>query len=132
MSTYYQIVLMHDKVSNGGCGKVEAQRLPLVPIIERNIDAAFRSSKEQALAVPIFPHCIDRFVVGKPTHDFLPGAASVVRAEDVRTQIVKTESVHRHVNGLRIEVGGIHLRDFAPGRKFRRSDVAPGTTAVTA
>ena len=52
-----------------------------------------------------------------PLHDFRPGLAGVVRAVNMRAQIVEPERVDRRIGGVRIEVAGVDERNFLPRPK---------------
>ena len=75
---------MDGQVTHGSVRQIELQRLPVVAVIERDVDGGFGSGKEQALAKGIFADDVDRSVVGKTLGDFDPGLAIVAGAIDVR------------------------------------------------
>ena len=111
-----QIVVVDHQVADRRGRHVQPQRLPIVAIVERNINGPLRSGEEQALAHRIFAHRVDR-PIRQAADDLLPGFAAVVRAVDVRLQIVEAEAVDGGVDGLVVEVRRVKLRDFAPRRE---------------
>ena len=97
----------------------------MIAIVEGNINGALGSGEQHPLADRIFAHGVDHFVVGNAVDDLLPGLAAIVRAIDVRAQIVEPEAVDGGVRGLGIEMRRVKLRNFAPRRQVRRRDVVP-------
>ena len=82
MSAHHQIVFMNHQIADGGCGHVEAQRLPVVPVVERDVHRQFCSGEEQAFADGVFAHDVDRSG-GEALDDLFPGRAAIVGAIDV-------------------------------------------------
>ena len=129
MRTDYQVVVVYDQVSDGGCGHIEAQRLPVLAIIGRKKDFPLGSGEEQTRLFWVFPHYIDG-VVGYTFGNVLPGFAPIMCAVDMWTQIIKPKSIYGQVGCLRIEMAGIDLGYFIPGAQGRRRYVAPGSPSI--
>ena len=70
--------------------------------------------EEQPAALRIFAHDVDRRAVGNAVRDLRPRLAAVVRAVDVRPEVVEPNRVDRGVRGLRVEAPGVDDRDLAP------------------
>src|SRR5205085_10630625 len=104
------------------------QRLPVVAIIERNIDGALGAGEKQAAAHGILAHGVDSGIVGNSGGDLLPALAAIARAIDVSVEIIEAETIDGGVGGLQVVVRSFKLRDFAPGRK--RVDVLPSFPAI--
>src|SRR5580698_6562925 len=60
----------------------------------------------------------------------LPTLAAVMRPIEIRSQIVDAEAADRSVSGVVIEMRSFNLRDFAPRRQLRRSNVAPTLSPI--
>ncbi len=99
-----EIVVLDDDVAHRRRRHVQPQRLPMSAVVERDIDGAFGAGEQQALPLRILADGIDRLAVGNAGDDLRPGLPAVVRAEDVRPQIVEAERVDRGVGRERIEV----------------------------
>src|SRR5579864_2564181 len=100
MSPHNYVVAVDDEVAHGSGRQVELQRLPLVAIIERDVNRALGSGEEQAFTFAIFPDRVSRLVIGQTVGDLLPGLAAVVRAVDIRMQVIETETVDGRISGL--------------------------------
>ena len=61
--------------------------------------------------------------------DFGPGGPTIVRAPEVRVEIIEPKGIRGNVGRLRIEVAGLHVEDSSPGFE-RRRDVIPFRSAV--
>src|SRR5229473_2510937 len=126
----HQIVVMHDEVADRSSGHIEPQRLPGIAIIEGDVDAQFRAGIEQAFAYRIFADAIEEAAFGNAGGGALPGFAEVTRTVEIWFQVFEAVTVDRGVRGGSVEMRSFDVRDFAPGREFRRSDVAPGLAFV--
>jgi hypothetical protein len=125
-----QIVALHDHVADRGRRHVQPQRLPVLPIVERDEDFALGAGEEQSLALRILTHGVDRRAGGDAVGDRRPGLAAVMRAEDVRAHVVEPQRVDRGVRGLRVEVSRVDDRHLHERLQLRWSDVVPRRTAV--
>src|SRR3984885_7229476 len=105
--------------------EIELQGLPVVAVVERNPNAIFCAGKQKAFADGIFAHSVDGSVIGQAVRDRLPSFSAVMRAINVRMQIVDAETADGSVGRLLIEMRRGHLRYFAPWADFRGSDVRP-------
>ena len=130
MGGHDQIVVVNPQIAHGAVREVELQRLPLVPIVERNPHARLRPREEQALAHGIFANGVDRGVVRQAAGDEPPGLTAVVRAVNVRTQIIDAEAANGGIGGFVVKMRSGKLRDFAPGRDLWRRDVFPIGAAI--
>src|SRR6267143_55207 len=114
---------MNHEVTDRSSRKVEAEGLPVVAVVERNVDGLFRTGEQQSFALRIFADGVDGLVFRDSVHDLLPGLASVVGPVNMRMQIVKPEPVDRCVNSAGIEVRSVQLDDLlqevgSPGETF--------------
>src|SRR5713226_7535006 len=75
-----EVVAVNDEVAHGGMRQILLQRLPMVAIVERDVDRAFRSGKEQALTNGIFANGVAGAAAGNSICDFLPGFSKVAGA----------------------------------------------------
>src|SRR5690348_3670 len=130
VSAGYQIISLNFQIPYRGCRHVEAQRLPIVAIVERYEYFSFRAGEEQTFALWILANHIDRCPVRYSAHNFFPSFAPVVRPINVGMQLVEAECVDRRVRGLRVEMAGIDDGDLGPGNELRRRDVIPLRSAI--
>ena len=114
----HEVVVVNHQIANRSGGHVEPQRLPVVAIVEADEDGEFGAGEEQALAHGIFADGVDGRI-GQAADDLLPGVAAIVRAIDVRLQVVEADAVDGGVDGVVVEVRGVELRDLAPRRHGR-------------
>ena len=70
-------------------------------IVERHVDGTFGRGEQQPRLLRILADRIHRFSGRNAVDDLRPGLAAVVRAQDVRTQIVEPQRIDRGVGGLR-------------------------------
>ena len=71
-----------------------------------------------------------RIVTGMRRHDLRPGLAEIVRAEDVRRQVVEQRLLHRDVRRAGIERRRVDLADAAEVGHVLRRHVRPRLAAV--
>ena len=109
-----EIVIFDNKIPDRGSRHVQAERFPGIAIVKRDVDGAFCPGEEQTFPLCIFSNHIDVFVIWNSMHDFRPRFAGIVRAVNVRTQIIEPECVYRSVSGIGIEVTGIDDRYLLP------------------
>ena len=124
------VVVLDDEVADRRYRHVQPQRLPVGAIVERYVDGTLGAGKQQALALGIFAHGVDRLAVRNAVDDLGPGLAAVVRAEDVRPQVVEAQRVDCRVGGQRSEASGVHDRHLGPRADARRRDILPGHAVV--
>src|ERR1700733_2064077 len=98
--------------------EIELQGLPVVAVVERNPNAIFCAGKQKAFADGIFAHSVDGSVIGQAVRDRLPSFSAVMRAINVRMQIVDAETADGSVGRLLIEMRRGHLLYFVPWEVF--------------
>ncbi len=125
-----QVAVMQGEVAHSGRRQVESQALPVVAVVERHVHAVFGAREQESPARRVLPHRVHHLVHRNALDRFLPRAATVARAVDVRPQVVEPEPVHGRVRGERVEVRGFEHRHLAPRRERGRRDVAPRPPAV--
>ena len=120
---------VHHQIADRRRRHVQAQRLPIVAVVEGDEDGEFGAGEEQAFADRVFADGVDGSI-GQAVDDLLPGGAAIVGAIDVGLEIVQAEAIDGGVDGVVVEVRGVELRHLAPGRHGGRRDVLPGLAAV--
>ena len=83
------------EIPHRGRGQVELQRRPVIAVVERDPHTRLGAGKEQPFANGIFAHRVDGRVVRQAGGDQLPSLTAIVRAVDVRLQVVDAEAAHR-------------------------------------
>src|SRR5436305_668108 len=106
MRRHYEIVALNKKIAHGTRWQIQSQRFPVRAVIERDVNAFFRSGEQETFPFQIFANRVDdltrRYAVG----DLRPCFATVVGSKNVRPQIVDSYRVDRSVSGVRIEMSG--------------------------
>src|SRR6185295_20390500 len=102
----------------------------MVAVVERYMDGAFGACKQQTLSFRIFPNHIGVFVRRNAVGYLSPTGATVVRAINVRTQIVESQSVDRRVGSVLIKMPGIEDGNLLPRSDLFGRNVAPGLATV--
>ena len=113
MRADHEVVFVHHEIADRRRGHVEPQGLPVVAIVEADEDGELGGGVEQALAHGIFADGVDG-PIGQAADGLLPGLAAIVRAVDVRLEVVEAKAVDGGIDGVVIEVRGVELRDLAP------------------
>src|ERR1700686_2530817 len=125
-----QVVLLHGEVVNGNDRHVQAQRMPVVPTVKRNIHSFFCSGIEQTFSYRVFPHGAHKIDVANAIHGFLPGLTKIPRPENVRTEIVQTIAIDRGVGSAGIKVRRFENADRAPDGDVRRRNILPRRASI--
>ena len=99
-----------------------AQRLPVVAIIERNPDLRICRRVQQSLLARILTNGVCDRAWRDAVVDLSPALAAVVRAPEVRIEIVEAQRVGRGVRGAIVEVSCIDVENARP-RLDRRGGV---------
>src|ERR1700730_2810997 len=99
-----QIILLYRQVVNGNDRHVQAQRMPVLPIVKRNVHRSFGSGIQKTFTRRIFAHGAHKIDVANATHGFLPGLAKIARSENMWMEIIETIAIDRGVDG-----GGIKM-----------------------
>ena len=125
-----QVVVFDDDVAHRARSHVQAQALPVIAVVEGDVDLVLRPGEKQAAPHGVLADCVDGRAAGDAVHDFGPGAASVVGAIDVRPHVVEADGVDGGISRPGIESSGVHDRDFGPRNERGRCHVRPVLPAV--
>ena len=107
-------VVLHLQVAHRDRRHVEPQRLPVIAVVERHPDLRVGRGVEQSLLPRIFADRVGRRAGRDAGVDLRPGLAAVVRAPEVRIEVVDAHGVRRRVRGQRVEVAGLDVEDARP------------------
>jgi hypothetical protein len=130
MGRHDEIVVLDDQIPHRTRRQIQSQRFPVGAVVERHINAFFRSGEEQTFAFRIFANCVYDLPGGYSVHDLSPRFAAVVRRKNVRPQIVDPQRVDRCVSSVRVEMSGFDQRNLVPRGNMRWRHIAPGFTAI--
>src|SRR5437763_2875088 len=83
MRCHAEVIVFDDEVANGGRWHVQTEGLPVLAIIERNVDGALRAGEKQTSTLRVFPHYVHRLTIGNPAYDLLPALTAVACAVNV-------------------------------------------------
>ncbi len=130
MRADHDVVFVNHEIADGGRRHVGAQRMPVVAVVDGEINGPFRTRIQQAFALGILAHGVHGLVRGDAVDDEFPCEPAVVRAIDVGPKIAQAQLVDRSVDGVVVEVRGVELRDFVPRLQIGRRDVLPVPAAI--
>src|SRR4051812_10555781 len=94
--------------------QIVLQRLPMLAIVERKIDTAFRTGVQQTWPYRIRAHDVDGLVGRNAGDDRRPRFAAVARAVDVRMEIVEPMTVDRGIRAFGRNRRRFDNADFGP------------------
>ena len=120
---------------DGGVGKVRAQLVPRVPVVEGDPDGVFGTDVQEAGASGILPDDVG-VAEGGPGDvpvDPLPARPVVPGPEDIRVGVAELVAIDRQVGGPGLVTGGLDVGDRSPGRDTLRQHggpVGPGRPPV--
>ena len=101
-------MFLDDDVGHLGIGKIQRERLPLLAVVERYVDAVLASRVQEARPLHILAHGVHIVVVFDPCDDLFPRLAVVVGFEDVRLPIVLQVVLDGDVGGARLMRRRVH------------------------
>src|SRR5580704_17191908 len=99
-----EVVAVNDDVANRGDGHVELKRLPMIAVIERDVDAQLGRSIEQAFLLGVFLDGVYKCAFGNSIDRVLPRFAAVVCAVDVRAIVGEAMTIDGSIGRLDVEV----------------------------
>ena len=123
-------VVLHLQIAHRDGRHVEPQRLPVIAVVERHPHLRVGGGVEQSLLPRILADRIRDRARRDAGVDLRPRLAAVVRAPEVRIEVVDAHRVRRGVRGERVEVAGLDVEDARPRLDLRRRDVRPLRAAV--
>ena len=110
-----QVVVPLVEITDRGHRQVELQRLPVVAVVERDVDAELGAGEEQPRADLVLANRVHVGAVRDPAVDLLPAPAAVLRAVDVRVEVVELVGVDGRVRLVWIRARRLDHRDHAHG-----------------
>src|SRR5207253_9016655 len=93
MGTGNEVGAVNGEIADRSRRQIQLQRLPVVAIVERNIDGMLGAGEEQAAAHGIFAYSVDGGIVGNAGSNLLPALAAIASAIDVSVQIIEAETI---------------------------------------
>ena len=72
---------------------VLSQRLPVIPVVERDPYLRISSGEQQARLPRVFTNCVGDGVAGNPRIDLRPRLAAIVGAIEVRPDLIEAQRV---------------------------------------
>src|SRR5437763_4476224 len=112
MRAYAQVIAFDNEIANRSRAHVQSQRLPVLAVIERNVNGALGAGEQQTLSFRVLAHDVGIFVRRNTIRDLSPVRATIARAIDMWTKIVKPQSIDRCVSGVLIEMTGVNNRNL--------------------
>ena len=130
MRSNAKIVAFNDQIANRGRGQVQPQRLPVISIVERNVDGAFGSCKQQTLSLRILAYHVGILVVRNAVRNLSPVSTSVARTINVWPQIVEPESIDGRIRCVLVKVAGVKNRNLLPCFQLLWRHIGPVSAAI--
>ena len=121
---------MDCEIANSGDRQIQLQRLPVIAIVKRYIDAEFGSGEEEAFGLRVFAHGAQECRRSDAVRDQLPGRAIVARSINVRRLIVDAAAIDGCISDSRIEMRSLDQRYLGSRRSTRRRDIFPVLSAI--
>ena len=109
-----KIVVLDQQVANRCRRHIEPQRLPVIAVVERDINRPLRSGKQQSNPSCVLAHRVHILIRRNAVGNFGPALPAVARAIDVRMEIIQPQRVDRRVCSLGVGVARLDHRDFLP------------------
>src|SRR5438094_625336 len=103
----------------------------MIAIVERNIDGAFGSCKQQTLALRVLAYHVGILIIRNALRNFGPGSTSVSRAINVRPQIVEPESIDGRIRCVLVKVAGVKNRNLLPCFQLLWRHIGPVSAAIS-
>ncbi len=125
-----EIVLLESEIVNGHERHVQAQGLPVIAVIERDVNALFSSRVQQNFANGILAHHAHEIDVANAADGLLPGLTKIMGTENVRMQVVEAVAIDRGVRGAGVEVRSFQHIDGAPNGERWWRDVFPSRAGI--
>ena len=111
-------------------GQIQLQTLPVITVIERNIDTRLCPCEQQAFLYRVLPDRAHEGIVRDPCNGERPGFAVIMRAINVGSKIVHLIAVYRGVGrGCIVRRGFDHVYS-RPRLNLRRRHIGPGLSAI--
>jgi hypothetical protein len=108
-----KVIAVNNQVPNRSRWQIELQGLPMVAIIEGNVDAGFGASVQEAFANGVCANHPDYSVARESGDDKLPGVATVPRSEYVGCRFLA--DVYRSIGGASIVGRCLEVANEGPG-----------------
>src|SRR6185437_13850773 len=126
----YEIAIFHRQIRDGHNGQVQLETLPAAAIIKGNVDARFGSGEKKPWTGRILTNGAHKCVRRNPVYDERPRLAVIVRAINVRPEIIHLITVHRSIGGGRIVGGGLDNVDSRPRLDCRGRHIGPRFSSI--
>src|SRR5207237_696448 len=98
------VVVFDNQIADGRSGQIKSKRLPVVAVIERNVNRTFGSREQQAFALRVFTHDVNDLPVGNSLYDFRPSLSIVSRSINMRSIVINAQSVYRRVSRVVVKM----------------------------
>src|SRR5258708_15273434 len=109
-----QVFVFHHQIMYRRYRQIELQRLPVIAIVERKVNTQLRPGKKQSFPHSVFANRADISAIRDTVRDLLPRFPEIVRAIDVRTNIIEPVPVYGRVGGFSIEMRPLQNSDLSP------------------
>ena len=119
------VVVFDLQIAHRNRRHVVPQRLPVIAIVKRHPHLRVGAGVEQSGLPGIFADGIGDGAARDAGVDLGPGLAAIVRAIEVRRDLVEAQRVGRRIGDQRIEVAGLDVKNACPRLDRRRRDVGP-------
>ena len=125
-----EIIILDHQVVHGRRRKVQLELTPVSAVVERHIQAHFRTGVKQTSFLRILPHRAHETCVRNSIGQLGPGLAVVAGLVDVGTHVVELVPLSRDIGRASVMRRGVNLADTAPLGQVFRCDIGPGLAFV--
>ena len=130
MGADHEVAVVDHEVADRRGGHVQPQRLPMVAVIEGDVDGALGAREQQAASHGVLTHRVHDLIRRDSRHDFRPGLPAILGPKDVRVQIVEPQSIDSGISRLGVEVAGLEDGDLLERLHLRGRDIGPLFPAI--
>ncbi len=121
---------MHQQIVDARNRQIELQALPVLTIIERQVNTMAGAGVQQPRQGGILAHHVDELTLRQAVTDFTPARAGVVGDISAWREIIQPVPVDGHIGGIRVSRRRIDEIDPAPVLQAGGRDIVPSGTAI--
>src|ERR1700733_3036468 len=125
-----KVIAMDNNVAHTRDRHVVLQRLPMLSVVKRNINAKLSSRIKKPLRLRVLLYGVHISPLRNTGNDILPALATVMRPKNIRLVVRDAMPVNRRVSRLYIKMPCLNLRDLAPRRHRRWRHILPALPVV--
>ncbi len=126
-----EIAVLDSQVVDGDGRQIQLQRLPMVPIIKRNMYARLCACIEQSTLLSIFSNHSSEIVCSYARSDLCPGLPIIMSFEEIRLEVIRFVAGRGKVGRCCIERRRFDNTDQGPFGQIRGSHILPCLAVIS-